>query len=239
MAWKNDITLAVLACETQDKIHYGMPVRNMLYDAATYTDQMNKLWEERKESKNFENEELKSEEPKSEKKQKNKDTQSNKKIYKKLAKYVPNYCINLIEPRNVKDLKKFHTDLQLIFEMLQYKNNKNSMIRFINNNRDYFSSVNAETYNVIRVMFDLKKVLEYKNDVDEMEGFDMCKAFDDYFDDGVQMGVERGESLLASLMSRLFSDNRTEDAKLAASDEAARRRLYREYGLVDIKGIRI
>lgn len=40
-------------------------------------------------------------------------------------------------------------------------------------------------------------------------------------------------------MSRLFSDNRTEDAKLAASDEAARRRLYKEYGLVDIKGIRI
>lgn len=295
MAWKNEITLAVLACETQDRIHYGMPVRNMLYDAAAYTDQMSKLWEERKESKGSENEELKSEVPKNGKEQKNKEPQSNKKlsqdeylsrfekgqrlqpvitlvfyygdkewdgskdlyglfgwnlhkdIYNILEKYVPNYCINLIEPRNVKDLKKFHTDLQLIFEMLQYKNNKNSMIRFINNNRDYFSSVTAETYNVIRVMFDLKKVLEYKDDADEKECCDMCKAFDDYFDEGVQLGVEqgieqgieKGESLLASLMSRLFLDNRTEDAKLAARDEAARRRFYREYGLADIKEARI
>ena len=32
MRWQNEIMLAILACEVQDKIHYAMPVRNMMYD---------------------------------------------------------------------------------------------------------------------------------------------------------------------------------------------------------------
>ena len=37
--WKKGI----LACESQDKIHYAMPVRCMLYDGVTYTDQIREL----------------------------------------------------------------------------------------------------------------------------------------------------------------------------------------------------
>ncbi len=42
--WKNTVNLAILACESQDKIHYAMPVRCMLYDGLTYTDQIRELW---------------------------------------------------------------------------------------------------------------------------------------------------------------------------------------------------
>ena len=42
--WKNNVDLAILACESQDKIHYAMPVRCMLYDGLTYTDQIRELW---------------------------------------------------------------------------------------------------------------------------------------------------------------------------------------------------
>ena len=34
-------------------------------------------------------------------------------------------------------------------------------------------------------------------------------------------------------MNKLFADGRAEDAKLAASDEEARKRLYKEYGIID------
>lgn len=278
MGWKDGVTLAVLACETQDRIHYGMAARNMLYDAVSYMEQMSKLWEEDKVANNTANE-GKNDKGQTYKKltqeeylsrfEKGKRIQPvitlvfyygdkewdgsrdlygmfgwdlSEKRFKMLGKYVQNYKINLIDPREIIDLKKFHTDLQLIFQMLQYKSNRDNMIEFINNNREYFSSVNAETYNAIRVMFGLNKVLEYKENADNKEGYDMCKAFDDYFDEGVQMGVERGiekgESLLAALMSRLFLDNRTDDARLAANDEEVRRRLYKEYGLIDVKGVR-
>lgn len=45
--WNHEILLAVLACEVQDKTHYAMPVRNMLQDSLTYTDQIRSLWKNR------------------------------------------------------------------------------------------------------------------------------------------------------------------------------------------------
>ena len=44
--WKGGSDLIVLACESQAKIHYAMPVRNMLYDSLTYTDQIRQLWKD-------------------------------------------------------------------------------------------------------------------------------------------------------------------------------------------------
>ena len=42
--WRKGPELAVLACESQRKIHYAMPVRNMLYDSLTYTEQIRMRW---------------------------------------------------------------------------------------------------------------------------------------------------------------------------------------------------
>ena len=35
--------IIILACENQDEIHYGMPVRSMLYDAISYAEQIREL----------------------------------------------------------------------------------------------------------------------------------------------------------------------------------------------------
>lgn len=48
---------------------------------------------------------------------------------------------------------------------------------------------------------------------------------------GIKQGIEQGQNMLAELIERLFADNRIEDARLAATDESARRRFYKEYGL--------
>ena len=51
--WRKKVDLAVLACESQDKVHYAMPVRSMLNDSLTYTDQIREIWRQReKERKN-------------------------------------------------------------------------------------------------------------------------------------------------------------------------------------------
>ena len=46
MRWKKGAFLVVLGCENQAKIHYAMPVRNMLYDGLSYTGQIKKLKEQ-------------------------------------------------------------------------------------------------------------------------------------------------------------------------------------------------
>lgn len=41
--WNRGIDLSILACENQDKVHYAMPVRTMIYDGMTYHDQIRAL----------------------------------------------------------------------------------------------------------------------------------------------------------------------------------------------------
>ena len=40
MRWNDEFTLVILACENQEQINYGMPVRTMLYDGMEYTEQI-------------------------------------------------------------------------------------------------------------------------------------------------------------------------------------------------------
>ena len=42
-------------------------------------------------------------------------------------------------------------------------------------------------------------------------------------------GGEEGETRLATLLNRLFADNRMEDARLVLTDKNLREKLYREY----------
>ena len=43
MKWKDGINLVIFACENQENIHYAMPVRTMLYDGLSYTEQIRQL----------------------------------------------------------------------------------------------------------------------------------------------------------------------------------------------------
>ncbi|MCH5258082.1 MAG: hypothetical protein J1D87_12385 [Lachnospiraceae bacterium] len=51
--------------------------------------------------------------------------------------------------------------------------------------------------------------------------------------EGIRKGIEKGEVLLSSLMKSLFADGRDEDAMLALEDESMRKKLYKEYGIID------
>ena len=43
MRWNDEFTLAILACENQEQINYGMPVRTMLYDSMEYIEQIRQI----------------------------------------------------------------------------------------------------------------------------------------------------------------------------------------------------
>ena len=48
---------------------------------------------------------------------------------------------------------------------------------------------------------------------------------------GKAEGRAEGEKLLGALLTKLFADGRTADAELAAKDEKARKRFYKEFGM--------
>lgn len=64
-----------------------------------------------------------------------------------------------------------------------------------------------------------------------LEEFDVNKYERSLREEGRIEGLEEGETRLATLLNRLFSDNRMEDAKLVLTDKNLREKLYREYGI--------
>ena len=51
--------------------------------------------------------------------------------------------------------------------------------------------------------------------------------------EGRAEGKAEGENLLGNLITKLFGAGRTSDAELAARDEEARKRFYKEFGMID------
>ena len=109
-----------------------------------------------------------------------------------LEPYVSNYRINLVEAGNVKQLEKFHTDLQQIFGMLQYRSNKTELIHYMQKNESYFRNVDEETYEVIREFLHSERILKKEVSKKKEEKIDMCQALEELYEDGIERGKELG-----------------------------------------------
>ena len=180
MQWKKGPYLALLACESQSGVHYAMPVRNMLYDSLSYTEQIRRVSESnrRKEGAGkMSGEEFLSGLRKEDRicpvitlvlYYGEKEWDGSRDLYgmfpggqeeqmcKMLKNYVPDYRINLVDVGNIHEPEKFTSDLQLIFGMLKYRG-------------------------------------DMREEKDRKEGtVNMCKALEDLYQSGVDSGMEMG-----------------------------------------------
>ena len=171
MRWKYGCDFTILACENQQKVHYAMPVRNMLYDSLSYVEQIKALWREKQDRK-VSPEEYLSKFCKEDKLfpvitvvmyygleewdgsqdlygmfQINERLQNNETF----QQYISNYKINIIDVGSLEAIERFRTDLQIVFGMVQYRGNTENK---------------------------LKKILANVENKGE-EKVDMCKALDD------------------------------------------------------------
>lgn len=218
MRWKQGMNLVILACENQEKVHYAMPVRTMLYDSLSYVDQIKKKWKTTEKS-HYTSEEFLSKFQKGdslcpvitivlyyglEEWDASEDLygmfQINDVLQENeiLRQYISNYKINLLNVGNIEHLENFKTDLQKVFGMLQYKSNTEKLMGYVQRNKNFFQEIDKDTYYAIRAFLHsenkLKKVLtkvESKGD----ERIDMCKALDDLYNSGVEQGQREGRTL--------------------------------------------
>ncbi|MBQ8856519.1 MAG: Rpn family recombination-promoting nuclease/putative transposase [Lachnospiraceae bacterium] len=213
--WKYGIHLVMLACENQERIHYAMPVRNMLYDSLSYTEQIRRLHEmsQAEPKRNLTRAEFLSRFRKDDKLcpvitlvlyygEEPWDGSvdlygmlNGEEIFRKshmLQQYIPNYKINLVEPERMDDLEMFCTDLHEIFGMLKYRNNKSELIEYVNNREEFFRNVDEETYYVIREFLHSEKVLKAINRDGGEERVDMCQALEELYNDGIEKGKSEG-----------------------------------------------
>ncbi len=212
MKWNDGMNLVLLACENQDKIHYAMPVRTMLYDGLSYAEQIRELRTKNKVKKNKGADEFLSGISKEDKLYPvitlvlyygdkvwdgSKDLHgllkesSNPKIREVVERMVPNYHINLLDINSLEDTSLYKTDLQVVFGMLKYKKDRKKIEKYMQENSDFFRHVDIDTYNVLRVLLKAEKQMEALKGQEEV---DMCEALQEIFDDGRLEGEKIGKS---------------------------------------------
>ena len=109
-----------------------------------------------------------------------------------MKKYLPNYHINLVDVRRLKNLESFQSDLQIIFGMLQCSQDKYALRTYVANHKDYFQKLDLETYHALGAFLNSRQLMEINVEKEEKEELDMCKALEDIYNDGVQAGIEQG-----------------------------------------------
>lgn len=219
MRWKKDRELAVLACENQQKVHYAMPVRTMLYDSLSYVEQIRRIWKDKEEQgdkRELAREEYLSRFRKSDRIYPvitlvlyygSEVWDMNRDLYEMfrlnedadekevMEKYIPNYHINLIDAERLENLERFKTDLQVIFNMIKYRDKKDSLMKYVGEHIDFFENVDRETYQACREFLSAKggmlKMIVSENE--EKERVNMCKALEELYADGVAEGKTNGE----------------------------------------------
>lgn len=96
----------------------------------------------------------------------------------------------------------------------------------------YLESVFKSDLEKMREYVDIPSGSQIEKEVVRMTGMGQS-IYEKGIKQGREEGREIGETLLGTLISRLFADNRAKDAEIAATNEAERKRLYKEYGLID------
>lgn len=229
MQWKKGPYLAMLACESQSSVHYAMPVRNMLYDSLSYTEQIRRIGKSnrRKEGAG----KMTREEFLSGLRREDRicpvitlvlyygedEWDGSRDLYgmfpggqeervrKMLESYVPDYRINLVDVGSIQEPERFTSDLQLVFGMLKYRGDMGELQKYVDRHREYFQNVDADTYRAVREMLHAGGVMEsMREEKDRKEGtVNMCKALEDLYQSGVDSGMELGIQALVETCREL------------------------------------
>lgn len=199
-------TYFLLGIENQSEIHYAMPVRNMLYDALNYSGQITNIEKQHKKNKD----KMNSAEYLSGVTRKDKITpvitlviywgneiwDAPKSLYEMFSdtnldtlKFVNDYRINLISPKEIKDFTVFKTELGKVLEFINASDSLMEMKKILENNREYYLHMGIESARMIETFGKTKIDMDM---YEKEEEINMCKAIDDMILEGKQEGLQEG-----------------------------------------------
>ena len=146
------------------------------------------------------------------------------------------YRMHLIEVQKIEDLELFHSDLKLLFGFLESKNNKEKLKGFLNENHDELLEVPQDLFMVMASLSNTRQLRELQKEQKSQEKgwkVNMCKAIDDMLEDsrndGLRIGIEKGEERINKLKFFLITENRLDDLKRAVQDKEFQNMLLKTY----------
>lgn len=254
----NNNHFLIIGIEAQDKVNYTIPLRCMEYDVIEYKRQLKELGKRRE--KSLTEAEFLSGISKDQKLnpvitivfyhgkdpydgctnlhdmlELNEENQTYK-------RFTTDYHMNLVRPEDL-DETVFETGLHELIGFLKYQNNKQELIKFVDQDKERIENMNEETFDAISAILSLpKKIIKQKKHT-EGDDYNMCQAMKEWIADernagikegermGIEQGIREGESRFVSLTAILLASQRLDDLNKAISDEFFRNSLYKEYAL--------
>lgn len=196
----------LLGIENQTEIHYAMPVRNMIYDALQYGNQVAAIAAQNvKEKKAPTRAEFLSGFYKADKLRPvitlvlhfgvdpwDGATSLHEMMdfpLEEMRTFIQDYKIHLIDPAALEpdELEKFSTSLREVLGCIKYSKDKEKLSFFIRNNTRMMLEINAAR--VIQAITNITLDLS-----EEVEEVDMCKAIDDMMQDSREEGKAEGRT---------------------------------------------
>ena len=148
------------------------------------------------------------------------------------------YRMHLIEVQKIEDLELFHSDVKLLFGFLESKNNKEKLKGFLNENHDELLEVPQDLFMVMASLSNTRQLRELQKEQKSQEKgwkVNMCKAIDDMLEDsrndGLRIGIEKGEERINKLKFFLITENRLDDLKRAVQDKEFQNMLLKTYAI--------
>lgn len=193
MMTDGNIAYCILGCEDQSRVHYAMPVKNMLYDSMQYARQVTKAAKSHRQEKEHKptSDEFLSGFYKTDRlipvvtlviywgPDRWDGPLTLKEMYAEaddaVMQYVPDYKINLIAPEQMSDdeIKEFQTSLKEVMLYIKYSKDKNKLMEIAQEDPD-FLSMDRQAAEVINVTTNSK--LKYP---EGKEKIDMCLALEE------------------------------------------------------------
>ena len=194
----------MLGIENQTEVHYAMPVRNMIYDALQYGNQVSAIAAQHTKEKNAATPaEFISGFHKSDKLRPvitlvvhfgadpwDGATSLHEMMdlpREEMRAFIQDYKIHLIDPAAIEpeELEKFSSSLREVLGCIKYSNDKEKLSSFIRNNSRMILETNAARViqAITKVTIDLSE---------ETEDVDMCKAIEDMMQDSRAEGMAEG-----------------------------------------------
>ncbi len=205
---------AIFTEEGQNDIHYAMPVRGMVCDSLSYADQVKAIREEHE----WNGDTLKKGEFLSGMTKDDKlvpvvnlvvyygeeewdaskelhemlDFGESKEVEEILRGIVPNYRMNFIDVSKIDNTENYKSDLQTLFEMIKYRQDKNGMVNYIENHKEQLKQIDEDGLDMLGVFLHE----EERFDKYRREGggkATMCQAIDELFEELINKGRAEAE----------------------------------------------
>lgn len=105
--------------------------------------------------------------------------------------YIPNYHINLVTLRELRE-ENFHTDVRELIGFMKRRRSKKALEEYCRENKERIRQMEEDTFEAVSVMINQPELIKTKAIYEEGGKINMCKAMEDWKEELLKEGMERG-----------------------------------------------